>query len=194
MRNAHVVAAVSAVVAAGIATFAPSKAAAQGAPHPAPEIAQLKPFEGRWSCSGQMNASPFGPAHPTITSVMAHSDLGGFWVSGRVVESKTAESPMPIEGMFHQTWDPGAKHFLMLWVDNMGGWSQETSPGWQDGTIVWTGEAYGDGQKMGTRDSFTQKGAGELLHTMALNTGGRWVTLGEETCTLVPRPAGPRSQ
>ncbi|HUK12062.1 MAG TPA: DUF1579 family protein [Thermoanaerobaculaceae bacterium] len=161
------------------------KPAASGPPSPPAEMAQLKPFAGQWSCTGKMEATPFGPAHKSITRVIAHSDLGGFWISGRVTETKTAESPMPIAGMFHETWDPGNKQFLMLWVDNMGGWSQETSTGWNGDTIVFSGDGFGGGQKMGERDSFTRKSDGEFLHTMELNLNGQWTALGQETCRAV---------
>ena len=68
------------------------------------------------------------------SSVKSHVDLGGFWQSGTVKSSMGTMPPM--EGMFHMTYDPGPKQYVMLWVDNMGAYSQETSPGWGDGK--WT--------------------------------------------------------
>jgi hypothetical protein len=184
MKNSRVCIAVSCVVllTVAVAYAADQPTSAPTAPAPAPEMAKLKAYEGKWMCMGQINASPFGPAHKSSTKVTAHLDLGGFWLSGRVAESKTAENPMPMEGMFHETWDPGAKQFLMLWVDNSGGWAQETSAGWDGDTMVWTGDGFGGGQKMGERDSFTMKGPGEFAHTMAINVGGQWTPLGQETC------------
>jgi Protein of unknown function (DUF1579) len=149
---------------------------------PAPEMAKLKTFEGRWTCTGQMDAGAFGPARKTTTRVTAHSDLGGFWVSGRVVVEKTRDNPVPMEGMFHQTWDRANKRYLMLWVDSGGGWSQETSPGWEGDTITWTGDGWFGGQKAGERDGFTVKPDGSLVHTMAVEMNGQWTPLGEETC------------
>ena len=175
----------------GVAAHAEEQGSAT-APRPGPEMAKLKAFEGKLACTGQMDATPFGPAHKTATTVTGHRDLGGFWVSGRVTEAKTPESPMPMEGMFHLTWDPGKKQYLMLWVDNTGGWAQETSAGWEGDTIVWSGDGWGGGQKFGTKDSFTLKGGGEMLHTMEVNMTGQWMPLGQETCRSVAAQAAPK--
>ena len=99
-----------------------------GPPRPAPELAQIKFFAGTWSCEGSVPASPMGPAHKNRTAVIIHSDLGGFWYSGTVREEKTAENPHPMSGMFHETYDAANKQFMMLWVDNMGGWATEHPP------------------------------------------------------------------
>ena len=182
----------AAVLMIGVAAHAQQQGSSAAVPRPAPEMAKLKAFEGKWACTGQMDASPFGPAHKTATNVTAHPDLGGFWLSGRVAEAKTAESPMPMEGMFHQTWDPGSKQYVMLWVDNTGGWAQENSAGWQGDTIVWSGDAWAGGQKAGMKESFTFKGAGEMLHTMEINMTGQWLPLGQETCRAVAAHASPK--
>ncbi len=176
----------AAVLAAGVAARAAEQAAP--VPHPAPEMAQLKPFEGSFACTGRADASPFGSAHATSSKVHAHSALGGFWVSGMVTETKTAATPMPMEGMFHMTFDPAKKQFMMLWVDNGGGWSQETSPGWNGDTIVWSGEGSMDGKTFASRDTFTKKGAETLEHAWELELNGTWTPLGHETCTATAAP------
>jgi hypothetical protein len=182
MNSTRVLAvAAAAVLVAAVA--APAEEKAPMAPKPAPEMAQLKAFEHSFTCTGQADASPFGPAHATSSRVHAHSSLGGFWVSGMVQENKTAENPTAMEGMFHMTWDTGNKRFLMLWVDNGGGWSQETSPGWNGDTMVWSGEGWMGGQKLTSRDTFTKKGEETLEHSWELNLNGTWTPLGHETCT-----------
>jgi hypothetical protein len=173
-----------AAVAVLVASVAAHAAESAGPPKPAPEMAQLKPFEHSFECTGQADASAFGPAHATSTRVHAHGDLGGFWVSGMVRETKTAASPMPMEGMFHMTWDTAHKQFLMLWVDSGGGWSQETSPGWAGDTMVWSGEGWMGGQKLTSRDTFTKKAGETLEHSWELNLDGKWTPLGHETCTV----------
>jgi len=189
MRDMRFVAVTAAVVLlTSGAVRAEEKAAA--APRPASEMAQMKVFESKWSCTGSVNASPSGPAHRTVATVYGHRDLGDFWVSGRYHESKTPESPVPLEGMFHMTWDPGAKRFVMLWLDNTGGWAQETSPGWVGDTIVLTGEGWFGGQKLGERDTFTRKGTAELAHTYDLNMNGQWTQFGQETCTPAATATG----
>src|SRR5258708_29317950 len=46
-------------------------------PPPAAEMAQLKFFDGNWTCAGTMSASPFGPAGEMTSTVRTPSDLGG---------------------------------------------------------------------------------------------------------------------
>jgi hypothetical protein len=168
--------------------------AAMAMPTPAPEMQKLSWFLGRWSCTGAVNDMPGMKGHKTQTNVNVHSDLNGFWVSGLVEEVKTAVNAHPLKGMFHETWDPSAKQFTMLWVDNMGSWASSSSPGWDGDSIVYTGEGNMGGQKMGSRDGFTKKGEREMLHKMEMQMGGQWLTLGEETCrksgTVAAKPVG----
>ncbi|PYQ23041.1 MAG: hypothetical protein DMF81_10035 [Acidobacteria bacterium] len=157
-------------------------------PRPAPELAQIKFFAGTWSCEGNVPASPMAPARKTRTTVAVHADLGGFWYSGTVREEKTAENPHPISGMFHETYDPANKQFMMLWVDNMGGWATETSSGWDGDKIVYTGEGVMAGQKIPGRDTFVKKGPAELIHTAEMSMNGQWMTMVEESCKKAPPP------
>ena len=99
-------------------------------PKPAPELAQLEYFLGTWHCEGTVPASPMGPAHKSRSTVVTRLDLDGFWYSGTVREEKAANNPHPMSGMFHETYDAAKKQFVMLWLDNFGGWSTETSTGW----------------------------------------------------------------
>src|SRR5262249_46635887 len=116
---------------------------AMPAPKPAPEMAQLKPFEGNWSCRREGPAGPLGPGQKTKSTVKSHTGMGGFWQVGTV----TMAAP-PMEGSFHITYDAGQKKYVMLWVDTMGGYAQQTSNGWEGDTMVFTGEGNMMGQKM----------------------------------------------
>jgi uncharacterized protein DUF1579 len=173
----------AAFVAAAFAAVAPS-AFAQGAmahPKPAAEMSGLKVFDGSWTCSGQGAMEPGGPMMKMDSSVKSHSDLGGFWQSGTVKGAPMAGMPA-FEGMFHMTWDPAAKQYLMLFVDNMGGRSEERAPGWVGDTLVFTGEGQMGGQKMGMRDTFTRKADGSLGHAGEVQVKGQWVKMMDETC------------
>jgi hypothetical protein len=151
-------------------------------PKPAPEMAQLKYFAGTWSCEGDVPAGPMGPSHKSHSTVSIHSDLGGHWYSGTVHETKTAGNPSPMSGIFHETYDAANKQFLLMWVDNTGSWSTETSPGWDGDKIVYTGEGVMGGQKIPGRDTFVKKGEPELIHTAEMSMAGEWTTMVVETC------------
>jgi hypothetical protein len=151
------------------------------APKPAAELAQLKYFLGTWHCEGEVPASPMGPAHKSRATVVTRLDLDGFWYSGTVREEKTASNPHAMTGMFHETYDPAKKQFVMLWVDNSGSWSTETSSGWEGDKMAFSGEATMGGQKSPVRDAFTKKSATEMVHSYEMTMGGQKIA-GDETC------------
>jgi len=180
---------ITAILAA--ATFAaavPSIAAPDAPPKPAAEMANLKAFDGSWNCEGKSEASPFGPAGTNKGTVRSHSDLGGYWQSG-MVKSSMAGMPGAMEGMFHMTYDPGTKQYVMLWVDNMGAYPHETASGWEGNKIVFTGDMAMGGKKMTVRDTFTKGADGSLTHAWEGQIEGKWTPLGSETCKKQPPAA-----
>jgi hypothetical protein len=109
-----------------------------------------------------------------------HDDLGGFWQSGRI---KGTMPGMPtFEGMFHTTYDPAAKQYVMLWVDSIGASARSTSRGWQGDKIVYEGEMQMGGQKMMGRDTFAKAAGGSMKHSWEMQVDGKWVPMGDETC------------
>ena len=155
-------------------------AGAMAAPKPPAEMSNLAFFGGNWTCSGEGAMEPGGPMKKMTSTVTSSSDLGGFWQSG-TVKGTTAGMP-PFQGMFHMTYDPGAKEYVMLWVDNMGGWSQMRSSGWQGDKIVFTGDTRMGGQKMSARDTFTKGAGGSMVHVGEMQSGGSYSKMMEETC------------
>ena len=156
-------------------------AEAPPAPKPAAEMANLKYFDGSWTCEGKANPGPMGPGGATKSSVTCKTDMNGYWQSG-TVKSTGGGMPGTMEGMFHMTFDPGAKQYVMVWVDNMGGWSQNSSPGWEGDKMVFTGEANMGGQKMSVRDVFVKNADGSLRHDWEGQVDGKWTPMGTETC------------
>jgi hypothetical protein len=150
-------------------------------PKPAAEMSNLKFFDGSWTCSGEGAMEPGGPMMKMETSVMSHTDLGGFWQSG-TVKGKPMGGMPAFEGMFHMTYDPATKGYLMMWVDNMGGRSEERSSGWSGDSIAFTGESAMGMEKMGSRDTFKKNADGSMVHTGEMQAGGQWVKMMEETC------------
>jgi hypothetical protein len=171
----------TATIAVGVLVLMAAQGTSQEMPKPAPEMAKIDFFEGNWTCNGKMNASPMGPAGTMTSTADIRKDLGGFWQSGSI--KGTMQNMPPFEGMFHTTYDPAAKQYLMFWVDNMGGWARSTSPGWQGDKMVYNGDSHMPGQKpMKGRDTFTRSGT-SMKHVWELQMDGKWMTLGEETCT-----------
>jgi hypothetical protein len=152
---------------------------AQEAPKPAPELSQIAFFEGSWSCTGKMNESPFGPAGSMTSTADVKKDLGGFFQSG-VIKGSMPKMP-PFEGRFHVTYNPAAKQFVMFWVDSMGGWAMNTSPGWKGDVMVYEGDSHMGAQSFRSRDTFT-RGAGTMKHAWEAQVGGKWMPIGEESC------------
>jgi hypothetical protein len=165
--------------------FGLAAVSAQEMPKPAPEMAQLDSWEGTWSCEGTMNPSPMGPGGKTTSSVRIYDDLGGFFQSG-TVKSTMAGTP-PLEGMFHTTYDPGMKQFVMMWFDNSGAWAQSTSRGWQGDTMTFEGDQHMGGKTMKGRDRFVRSGTNTLKHVFEMQADGKWTSMGEETCRKTGR-------
>jgi hypothetical protein len=171
----------TATIAVGALVLSAAQAVSQEMPKPAPEMAKIDFFQGSWTCNGKVNASPMGPAGTLTSTADIRQDLGGFWQSGSI--KGTMPNMPPFEGMFHTTYDPAAKQYVMFWVDNMGGWARSTSPGWQGDKMVYLGDSNMPGQKpMKNRDTFMRSGAA-MKHIWELQMDGTWMTLGEETCT-----------
>lgn len=173
----------AAFVAAALVALVPV-AFAQGPPaHPKPpaEMANLTFFGGNWSCTGEGALEPGGAMMKMDSSVQSTTGLGGFWQMGTVKGTPAGGMP-PFEGMFHMAWDPAAKNYVMFWVDNMGGWSQTRSPGWQGDKIVFTGDSQMGTQKMKTRDTFVKKADGTMNHIGEMEAAAKWTKMMDETC------------
>lgn len=156
-------------------------------PKPAPEMAQIKFFDGNWTCEGVALDSPMGPGGKMKSTVRSQTELGGFWQAG-TVRATTAGMP-PMEGRFHMSYDPGAKQYVLLWVDNMGAYSQETSAGWQGDKMVFAGDVTMGGKKMRARDTFVKAGDGSFKHSWEMQMDGKWRPMGDETCRKSGRAA-----
>ncbi len=152
------------------------------APKPAPEMDQLKAFEGNWKCEGKQLATPMGPEHPIKYTWSAKRELDGFWLVGHLDGKKSKDDPMPIKGTYQFTYDAAGKKFVALWNDNMGMWLSQTSPGWQGDTMTLTGEMNMGGQKVTATDIFTKKGDKEMLHKATMAMGGKAMPFLEDSC------------
>jgi hypothetical protein len=152
----------------------------QAPPKPAPEMSQIAYFEGSWTCEGKTFETPMGPAGAMKSTAEIRKDLNGYFQSGTI--KGTAANMPPFEGRFHLTYDTGMKQYVMLWVDNMGGWAQSTSSGWKADTLMYEGEGHMGGHTMKSRDTFTKNGPAAMTHKWEVQMDGKWMPAGEETC------------
>ena len=104
------------------------------------------------------------------------------WLAGKVKEMKAADDVLPLDGMLHMAWDPGPKHYVLMWVDNSGAYGRQTATGWDGDTFEWSGEMAMGGRTVQVRDRFTRKGATQVVHVSEASVDGAWVSLGQETC------------
>lgn len=174
-----------------VAVLAPGallNAAPEESMKPPAEMANLEFFDGSWTCAGTIPAGPMSPGGKMTGTVKSHKDLGGFWQSGMVRSSMGGKPAM--EGMFHMTYDPGTKEYVLLWVDNMGAYTKSTSKGWDADKIVFSGVTAMCGKQMQTRDTFMKSGKTTLKHDWEEQMeGATWTPMGSETCTRAAAPA-----
>jgi hypothetical protein len=149
---------------------------------PDPMLKQLQIFAIRYDCTGIAYANPMAPEHPTRATVTGEWTLGGQWVAFSYLEKKTAQSSMPFGVRGYFGYDPQVKKFVVGTVDNMGGYATGASDGWDGDTIVFTGPWHMGTQTLESRDTFMKTAAG-LKHIGELEMDGKWVKLGQETCT-----------
>lgn len=149
---------------------------------PDPKVRQLEPLAGPFHCSGTAFASPIAPQHATTGEVTTRWDLDGNWLAFTYAEKKTAGNPgaFRVSGFFG--YDPQLGKFVIGGFDNMGGYSTASSDGWNGDTIVFTGPWHMGTQTVTSRDTFIRKGD-RLWHSGELEQDGKWVKMGEETCT-----------
>ncbi|MEO8378158.1 MAG: DUF1579 family protein [Acidobacteriota bacterium] len=151
-------------------------------PKPDPMLRQLDAFAGNWKCSGTAFASPMSPQHATTGEVWMKLDMNGYWMTFTYAEKKTTENPMPFQVNGFLGYDTEIHKLVMGSVDNMGGYSTASSDGWNGDTIVYSGPWHMGGMTVNGRDSFTKKGAREMIHAASIEQNGEWTKLDEETC------------
>ena len=146
-------------------------------------LRQLDPLIGTWQCKGIAYATPWFPEHPTVGEVSQTWILDGKWMAFTYAEKKTTENPMPftVTGFFG--YDPEVKMLVVGGVDSTGGYSTGASKGWVGDVMTFEGPWHIGGMTAKARDTFTKKGANVVTHMGELEYEGKWMKLGEESCT-----------
>jgi hypothetical protein len=153
-------------------------------PKPGPELDALKPLTGMWTCDGKAPASPMGPAHGFTSTINSKWELGNFWLETDYSVKKSKENPMAFNARAWMGYDPTAKHYVFLGVDDKGGGISLTSSGWEGDKLEWTGDGTGPMGKMKTKFTFI-KGKTPSEYTMEFtmqNPKGEWMPPSSETC------------
>jgi hypothetical protein len=83
-------------------------------------------------------------------------------------EVASKENPHAYKGVGHLGYDDAANKLMLFWVDNMGGWAQQTATGWDGDTFVRLGEGALEGA--------------DLKHLGEMQMNGTWVTVQDEVC------------
>jgi hypothetical protein len=98
-------------------------------------------------------------------------------------EKKTAENPTPFTATGYFGYDPETKMLVVGGVDSTGGYATGASKGWVGDALTFEGPWHIGGMTANSRDTFTRKGANEIIHLGELESDGKWIKLGQETCT-----------
>ena len=164
----------------------PAVAAAPATPPPAPkpaaELDQLKMFEATWRCEGKQPAGPMGPEQDYKSTFKGKKDVESFWLSFEYSQKKSKAHAMPIMAKGYIGYDPSAKKYVSMGVDNMGGSVTESSPGWEGDKLTFTGDGQMGGQKISFRETYTKKGDKEMIWAGEMKMGKDWIPVGTDTC------------
>jgi hypothetical protein len=147
-----------------------------------PKLKELPPFVGTFHCTGMDFASKWGPEHPTKATVIGSWTLGGKWLQIRFTEMKTAKNPHPYDALALWGYDKQSKMFVAGAVDNMGGYYNQQSPGWEGNKLVFTGILHGASVTANFRDILTKVGNNEMIHEGEIEENGQWRKLDKEVC------------
>lgn len=160
-----------------------SAATAAAKQHEENPMKALEPLAGTWQCKGIAYATPWFPEHATMAEGKQMWVMGGKWLAYSYAEKKTDANPEPFATSGYFGYDPKLKMYVVGGVDSTGGYAQGASSGWVGDAIVFEGPWHMPGMTAKARDTFTRKGANEITHMAELEHEGKWIKLGQETCT-----------
>src|SRR5256886_7736958 len=118
-----------------------SPAGEQEAPAPAADLAGLAFFAGSWQAEGTFHATPFSAQKPIRMSIDADVVHRGFWLQTRTAEHPSAWNPNPVTMTCLWGYDTETGRFSAEWFDSNGGRATQTSAGWDDDRLVFTGRS-----------------------------------------------------
>ncbi|MBV8516209.1 MAG: DUF1579 family protein [Acidobacteria bacterium] len=148
---------------------------------PDPAVAPLGYFVGKWQCTGTAFAMEDMPEHATAATVNGTWALNGHWVAFSYMETATPKNAHPFAISGYMGYDRQQKAFVLGGVDSIGGYSIEAGP-WQGNTLTFTGPWHMNGTTVQSRDTFVKESESQMMHTGAIEQGGKWIKTSQETC------------
>ena len=107
--------------------------AATAVPIVKPDLSSMKFLAGTWTCHSQLR----GNDRPDTSTTTV--ELSGQWlVSHDVAPPFDKYRTRAINTSTYVGFDNNARRWVTLGVDDLGGYSVSTSPGWNGNTLVWT--------------------------------------------------------
>jgi hypothetical protein len=150
-------------------------------PKPAAEIdAMAKLVVGTWRCKGESVNMDGSKAQVTATN-KAKLDLDKFWIT----DTLEVKGAMPFKMTMYTTFDPAAKKWRRVAVDNWGSYMVGTSDGMKDNKMTWnmdTVGAMGSGQFRDHVDTSDAKAGVKMWGEMSADKGKTWNKVYEMTC------------
>ena len=158
---------------------------AMPAPKPDPALAEaFQDAVGNWRCSGQMSMPPDmgGGQVQTRSRMSIRPESGGFAYAGEFRMEKTKSFP-GMKGKILWTYDPAAKKFYELAVDDGGGVMRGESDGMKDGKMTWAEEGAMMGKACKLRTTIINKSKDEIeIQMERQGDGGTWTPMGKDSC------------
>lgn len=147
-------------------------------PHASAEVAQLaKDFVGTYKCKGVMLNND-GSSTPIVGTFEAKLDLDGTWLASSFSEQRAQPG---LKFSDFRTYDPTAKQWTRIHLDNAMSYVEETSLGAQNGAWTWTGSATTSSGSFDVRDHEQLDGKQLKLWGESM-LSGKWQKLYEMTC------------
>lgn len=126
----------------------------QAAPKPAPEADRLaKSFGGKWTVTGNTEASPAGPAEKASGTEVCHPGPGNF---SEICDARMKFERMgPFTGHGVMYWDAENKNYTGTWCDNLGPCSSQGIGAWDGDKLVFNSEGKMNGQPFKMRQTYS---------------------------------------
>jgi Protein of unknown function (DUF1579) len=148
----------------------------------AEQMHQLDFLLGYWKCVLTHTSDPDNPINQIYT---IRSTLGGNWYEMHVYQPPTPEVPNPTSSRTIMGWNNATSTFVDFYFDSKAGQGTGTSPGWQDGHLVFTTDFLFNTVTRKLRDDFVSLDSDHFVDYFSALRNGNWVATGVLECTRV---------